>query len=70
MNTRLPELLSGLLALEKAEPAPNLLRALIGIEARGDSCRAWMIDHLIAGVVGQSVSGPHQTAVRRVYRLL
>ena len=69
MNTRLRELLSGLLAVEKAEPAPNLLRALIGIEAPGDSRQAWMNDNLIAGVVGQSASGPHQTAVPRVYRL-
>jgi hypothetical protein len=70
MNTRLRELLSGLLAVEKAELARNMLRALIGIEARGDSCQAWMIDHLIAGVVGQSASVPHQTGISRADRLL
>lgn len=59
-----------LLASEKVQPAPNLLRVLIDIQAPVDSAYAWMNYNLFVGVAGQSQPGANRTAVLRVYRLL
>ncbi len=59
-----------LLAAEKVQPAPNLLRVFIDIQAPEDSRYAWLNYNLFVGVAGTSVPGAERTAVLRVYRLL
>lgn len=59
-----------LAAAEKVQPAPNLLRVFIDIQAPEDSRYAWLNYNLFVGVAGQSAPGPDRTAVLRVYRVL
>jgi hypothetical protein len=66
-----PSRMTGVLAeSEQVQPAPNLLRVFIQIQAPENSRYAWLNYNLFVGVAGQSAPGAERTAVLRVYRVL
>ena len=65
-----PKMSGNALAAEQVQPAPNLLRVFVQIQAPEGSRYEWLNYNLFVGVAGQSVPGPDRTAVLRVYRVL
>jgi hypothetical protein len=66
----LPRMTGVLAESEQVQPAANLLRVMVQIQAPENSKYAWLNYNLFVGVAGQSAPGPDRTAVLRVYRVL